>query len=166
MDIGERILQTAKDVGMNQATLAEKLGVNQSTVSKWGKGSFPIKSVKISDIAAVLGVTEEFLLTGYARVIYDPATGKYREGDIPEVVYESQIKPLLEQPGKELSDIVNRLKKYKYHISEMSSEEIYKLHKENQELKAKLASKNETIQNLNDYIALLKEKIVDKTVTG
>jgi transcriptional regulator with XRE-family HTH domain len=39
MSKGDRLKMRLKDVGMSQAKLARKVGVSQSTVSQWVKGS-------------------------------------------------------------------------------------------------------------------------------
>jgi transcriptional regulator with XRE-family HTH domain len=134
-NIGERILNVAKDVGITQAMLAEKLGVSQSAVSLWGKGSVP-RYEKIPQIAKVLGVTEEYLWVGV------PINDHVIEVDT-ETDEEIGIVPpdmLLEQRERlqaEVEEQAETIKKQAQIVEEQS----------------------ETIKNLNKYIATLEVKI-------
>lgn len=64
MTVGERILVAARVKGVTQAELAEKLGLTQTAVSSWKKEGRNPPSKHIPEIARVLGVSVEYLMTG------------------------------------------------------------------------------------------------------
>jgi transcriptional regulator with XRE-family HTH domain len=57
MTVGERVLKIAKAAGLSRADLAERVGVNPSALTHWGKGESNPSIEKIPDIAKILGVT-------------------------------------------------------------------------------------------------------------
>jgi transcriptional regulator with XRE-family HTH domain len=61
---GERIRTRRKALGMNQADLAEAVGVDQSTVSDWEKYDAEPKASQLMGIAKALKTSAEFLMTG------------------------------------------------------------------------------------------------------
>jgi len=69
--IGPRILDTAKAKKISQETLAKKLKLGQSAVSAWRKMSNPPID-KIEQIAKILGVSVEYLVTGCEPVTKEP----------------------------------------------------------------------------------------------
>jgi transcriptional regulator with XRE-family HTH domain len=64
MGIGDRILHIARIRGISQTKLAQELGISQATISAWGKQGKNPSSARISDVARVLGVSVDYLLTG------------------------------------------------------------------------------------------------------
>jgi transcriptional regulator with XRE-family HTH domain len=64
MRIGDRMAIAARLKGITQAELAEKLDVSASAVSAWAKEGRNPPSKRIPEIAAILGVSVEYLLTG------------------------------------------------------------------------------------------------------
>jgi transcriptional regulator with XRE-family HTH domain len=83
MRIGDRMAIAARLKGITQAELAEKLGVGASTVSAWAKEGRNPPSKRISDIAAVLGVSAEYLLTGKGEPS-DPYLESVRNNNFPD----------------------------------------------------------------------------------
>lgn len=61
-EMGNKIAAKRKDLGMTQIDFAEKLNVTRQTVSRWEAGTVMPDIEKIPDIAAVLGVSCDFLL--------------------------------------------------------------------------------------------------------
>ena len=62
--MGERIAQLRHEKGLSQATLAKALGLSASTIAMYEQGRRePSVSILIA-LAAALGVTIDFLLTG------------------------------------------------------------------------------------------------------
>jgi transcriptional regulator with XRE-family HTH domain len=57
MTVGERVLKIAKSTGLSRADLADRIGVNQSALTHWGKGESNPSIEKIPEIARILGVT-------------------------------------------------------------------------------------------------------------
>ncbi|MDR0307999.1 MAG: helix-turn-helix domain-containing protein [Chitinispirillales bacterium] len=64
MRISERIIVVAKLRGITQAEIAEKLNITAAAVSAWTKEGRNPPSKRLSEIAGILGVSAEFLLTG------------------------------------------------------------------------------------------------------
>ena len=63
-NIGERIKQKRKELGLTQAELGEKLDVTDRAVSKWEQGEGDPNLSLIPNLAKVLGVSLDYLLLG------------------------------------------------------------------------------------------------------
>ncbi len=61
-NMGTKIAGKRKDLGLTQQDLADKLAVTRQTVGRWETGSVLPDIDKISDIAALLGVSCDYLL--------------------------------------------------------------------------------------------------------
>lgn len=61
-NVGSRIQKARIAAGMNQAALAEALGIGKSSMSEWESGKRGIAIDAISEIAAILKVSELYLL--------------------------------------------------------------------------------------------------------
>ena len=61
-NLGYKIAQKRKDLGMTQIDFADKLNVTRQTVSRWEAGTVMPDIDKIGDIAATLGVSCDYLL--------------------------------------------------------------------------------------------------------
>lgn len=66
MKLGERIAEKRKEQGLTQAELAEKMMVTRQTVSRWEAGTGLPDVERIAELAAVLGVSCDYLLTDVA----------------------------------------------------------------------------------------------------
>ena len=60
--LGNKIALKRKDLGTTQSEFAEKLSVTRQTVSRWEAGTVLPDIDKINDIAAILGVSCDYLL--------------------------------------------------------------------------------------------------------
>ncbi len=60
--LGQKIAQKRKDLGMTQTEFADELSVTRQTVSRWEAGAVLPDIDKISDIAGILGVSCDYLL--------------------------------------------------------------------------------------------------------
>ena len=70
MKLGEKIMYSRKRAGMSQIDLADALGVSRQSVSKWETGEANPDITKLPQLANVLGVTADWLLSDE-----DPADG-------------------------------------------------------------------------------------------
>lgn len=61
--LGEYIAQRRRALGMTQRQFAEKLYVTDSAVSKWETGESQPETAKLAALAAVLGVSVDWLLS-------------------------------------------------------------------------------------------------------
>ena len=61
-DLGRKLADKRKDLGLTQIEFAERMSVTRQTVSRWEAGTVMPDIEKIPDIAAVLGVSCDFLL--------------------------------------------------------------------------------------------------------
>lgn len=73
--IVERIFETMKEEKITQQQLANELGIGQSTVASWKKRDCPPPINYISQIADILGVTIDYLVTGSNNPIRYKLTG-------------------------------------------------------------------------------------------
>lgn len=62
--IGDRIRHARKDAGLNQADLAERVGVSQPAVANWESGVHDPRRVMLAKIADVLNVSPAWLAGG------------------------------------------------------------------------------------------------------
>ena len=63
MKLGERIAEKRKEQGMTQAELADKMHVTRQTVSRWEAGSVYPDVERIAELARLLDVSCDYLLT-------------------------------------------------------------------------------------------------------
>lgn len=66
----DRIKQLRDFLGLSQSDFANKLGVNNSTVSVWEKGGV-ISTINLNQIAKTFGVSLEWLHTGDGKMLSD-----------------------------------------------------------------------------------------------
>ena len=72
MSIGERITALRKEHNLSQGQLAEALGVSRQAVSKWENDQTAPDTIKLIQLADVLGTELEYLATGN-KPVYEPA---------------------------------------------------------------------------------------------
>ncbi|MGR1185984.1 LexA family protein [Aeromonas veronii] len=75
--INDRITASRQAQKMSKAELARRVGISHASVSKWESGLNQPKGRYLNDLAAALGVTVDWLLTG--------------DGDVPSSSGEQQI---------------------------------------------------------------------------
>ena len=65
-EIVQRILDCAKENGLEQKDLARKIGVHPQVITAWKNQEKPSKSYRkyVDSIAEILGTTSDYLLTG------------------------------------------------------------------------------------------------------
>ncbi len=66
-ELGNKMAQKRKDLGITQTELADSLNVTRQTVSRWEAGSVMPDIDKIADIASLLGVSCDYLLKDDVR---------------------------------------------------------------------------------------------------
>lgn len=62
--LGDRILRLRRSMGWDQAGLAERTGIKPSQISKYERGQYEPKLATLSRLAAVLGTSADYLITG------------------------------------------------------------------------------------------------------
>ena len=62
INIGKKIADRRKELGMTQEALAARLGVDRSTVTKWETGFSNPTAAKLPKLAAILNCTVDELL--------------------------------------------------------------------------------------------------------
>ncbi|HHQ4580585.1 TPA: LexA family protein [Aeromonas hydrophila] len=73
MKINERIKQTRKRLGYSQEILGSRVGVSRVSISQWERGENTPNGRYLNDLAAALGVTVGWLLTGEGEGAVTPA---------------------------------------------------------------------------------------------
>ncbi len=64
MKINDRIKETRKRLGCSQETLGSRVGVSRVSISQWERGENTPNGRYLNELAAALGVTVDWLLTG------------------------------------------------------------------------------------------------------
>ena len=73
MEMGEKIKQKRLEIGLNQKTLAGKIGVSQTHLSQVEKGAKGLSRKSLILAANALGLSTEYLLGGTAPMLTDDA---------------------------------------------------------------------------------------------
>lgn len=71
MNIGDRIKKAREAAGLSQEQLADLLNVKQQAVQQWESGETQ-RPKKINELAAILGVSIEYLLNGQENLVDFP----------------------------------------------------------------------------------------------
>lgn len=74
MTIGERIRQRRKLLGLTLQQVADEFRINRASVAEWESGRSNPDVMKLADLARVLRVSSEWLLTGDEKHAPDAAT--------------------------------------------------------------------------------------------
>ena len=61
MNLGEKIKQRRRGLGISQEKLSELVGVHENTIRKWEKGSSFPDAIELKNIAKALGTTTSYL---------------------------------------------------------------------------------------------------------
>jgi len=78
--VGELIAALRREHGLTQAELGERLHVSSQAVSKWERGETLPDTASLPDLAAILGTSIDFLLSGGEPVVH--YRGKIRVSDM------------------------------------------------------------------------------------
>lgn len=85
----DKILEVAKNKGITQVQLAERLGVGKQAVSEWKKGRSTAYMKRIGEIAEFLGVSVDYLVGNEERSDNEKLSfALYGTSDIDEEVLE------------------------------------------------------------------------------
>lgn len=103
MKMGEKITQRRKEIGMTQVELAEKMYVTRQTVSRWENNAVLPDLEKIPQLATLLGVTCDWLLTD-SEGLSEPA-----EPVSPETTMQSA------QPSRLLSGLIGKSVQFSFY---------------------------------------------------
>ncbi len=87
MNLGNKILQRRKELGITQAELAEKMFVTRQTVSRWEFGNVYPDVQKVVELASILEVSCDYLLKDGA----EQKTEKFSENISNESETEMEI---------------------------------------------------------------------------
>lgn len=103
MTISERVFTLLEAQNKKQADLARALGVRQNTVTNWKKANYNPDAGHIEAIAAFLGVSIDYLVTGH-----EPASAFLNQGIIGDSCTHNTITINGNAP-RELSEIEGEL---------------------------------------------------------
>ncbi len=118
MNIGVRLKKIRNDSGLNQADFAEKIGVQQSFISKVEKVTSQLTVEHCVLIATIFGVDLNWLLTGEERIRGDNA----RIAPRPMDTVTEKIHQHLEQMCEDQKRDVLKYTEEKKLLSELMSE--------------------------------------------
>jgi HTH-type transcriptional regulator, cell division transcriptional repressor len=72
--LGDRIAAARESAGLSQSALAERIGVRQKTLRAWESDQAEPRANRLQMLAAMLGVSLRWLLTGEGEGIAPPAS--------------------------------------------------------------------------------------------
>ena len=87
MNLSEKILYCRKKAGMSQLDLADALGVSRQAVSKWETGESNPDVTKLPQMAALFGVTTDYLLSD------EPVEKNAKPAEAPEPPQNPPVYP-------------------------------------------------------------------------
>ena len=108
--LGERVLTLRRKRGWTQDELADRLGLQKHAILRWEKGRNLPRSETLHQLAAVLGTTPSYLLTGEEEAGASPqvvAARKYvaaRRVDAETAAYLEDAAKTLERHGRQPDD--------------------------------------------------------------
>lgn len=112
--VGANIKTARENLGWNQSELARRLDVSPQAVQKWEKGGTP-RNKRLEDVAEVLGVSVESLLTGHGlqpeQSLQDRRPGLANSVSVPLMNAAASMGLGLAQPDHETVVDVLRLSK-------------------------------------------------------
>ena len=91
-ELGSKIARKRKELGLTQTEFAERLSVTRQTVSRWEAGSVMPDIDKIADIAAILGVSCDYLLKDDVKE--ENGTGPVRVSRLLQSARDRKVKLL------------------------------------------------------------------------
>ncbi len=105
---GERLEQARRLSGLSQQKLADLLGINKMTISKYENGVLPISSERLLEVCNVLGIgIDYFFRTSQVTLVGEPVFRKRRKlGKKEERAILFQSQDILERQ-KEIMQILN-----------------------------------------------------------
>lgn len=93
-DFSQRIAHRMAELGLTQSDIARRLDTNQSTVSRWLRGSIPNRRI-LSDLCVVLACNPEWLAFGTGEIESRPPPESIL-ADPGRTVSQDQYRQLLE----------------------------------------------------------------------
>ena len=102
-----RIVNRMKDQGLDQKTLAKKIGIRQQAVSEWKNGVTASYTKYLPQLADVLNTSVEYLMTGneVAAATQNEDVGPYKREVLERVntMTEGELALLMERIDKIMS---------------------------------------------------------------
>ena len=119
-DIGDRIRAARKKHGWLQQELADRVGVSRQIASNWERGYTPPDTDGVAKIAAVLGISVEYLLYGKeldgASPVKKIALALEEDGELlvffKQLADREDLKDLFRQAQNLQPDSIRRIIKY------------------------------------------------------
>lgn len=95
----DRLRQVREELGYSQADFAQRIGANQTTVSRWEKGERSPSDIELRLVAKEFGFRYEWLKSGegekkqtYGEALTDMGVSLFRQ--LPEDAQEAVLKVL------------------------------------------------------------------------
>lgn len=85
---GDRVAAAREASGMNQAMLAQRIGVRESTLRKWEDDVSEPRANRLSMLAGILNVSMRWLITGEGEGIDGPMTQAEGTQDLSDILAE------------------------------------------------------------------------------
>ena len=113
MSIGERICVLRKKQNISQVQLARALGISRQAVSKWENDQSSPDTIKLIQLAEILGTDSEYIATGKHSEIKSPPKVITMVQKVDNVVEKIVEKPVEVEKIVEVERIVEKLLKFR-----------------------------------------------------
>jgi HTH-type transcriptional regulator, cell division transcriptional repressor len=108
---GDRLAAAREALGMDQAALAEKIGVRLETLQKWEDDQSEPRANRLSMLSGVLNVPMRWLLTGEGEGLEGPVADDVLPADLQGLLVEMRVvQATLTRTAGRLARIEKRLK--------------------------------------------------------
>lgn len=112
--LGDRLAAAREAAGLTQAALAMRLGVRQKTLRDWEEDQSEPRANRMQMLAAMLGVSLRWLLTGEGDGGIAPPAEPARSGDAALVQMVSELRVLrgeLLKASEQIGDLERKLRR-------------------------------------------------------
>jgi transcriptional regulator with XRE-family HTH domain len=111
---GDRLTAAREAAGMDQATMAERVGVELQTLQNWEDDLAEPRANRLQMMAGILGVSITWLLSGEGEGVESPAPDS-DEADVDAKAVLTELRDLrwaFTQKAEQVGRIEKRLRKY------------------------------------------------------
>lgn len=108
---GDRLAGAREAAGLNQKTLAEKLGVKHTTIANWENDIKEPRANRLQMLSGMLGVSLSWLLTGQGEGPEEPTDDTPVSADLVDLMTEMRLlRAQMVRSGEKLGQLEKRFR--------------------------------------------------------